>query len=60
MEKDKVTRTVDIEVDLGESNDVPPSIRYAEMTIDELDAEIEHELERCSSLRSWDEAAAVA
>ncbi len=55
-----MTRTVDIEVDLGESNDVPPSIRYAEMTIDELDAEIERELERCSSLRSWDEAAAVA
>ena len=55
-----MTRTVDIEVDLGESNDVPPSIRYAEMTIDELDAEIERELKRCSSLRSWDEAAAVA
>lgn len=60
MERDKVTKVVDIEVDLGESNDVPPSIRYAEMTIDELDAEIERELERCSSFKSWDEAAANA
>lgn len=59
MEKDKVTGMVEVAVDLDVSNDVPPSVRYAEMTLDELDEAIDRELERCSSLKSWDEAAAA-
>lgn len=57
MKKDTVTGMVEITVDLNVSNDVPPSVRYAEMTPDELEEEIVRELERCFSLKSWDEAA---
>lgn len=54
MEKSKVKKT--ITVDLNASNDVPPSVRYADMTSEELSEALERELERCSTFKSWEDA----
>lgn len=45
-----------VEVDIDVANDVPPSIRYSELTVEELDAAIEKEMELCKTLTSWDDA----
>ena len=47
---------IDVEIDLGVSNDVPPSIRYSDLSSEELDASIEMEMRACESLDSWDDA----
>ena len=49
-------KMIDVEIDLGVSNDVPPSIRYSDLSSEELDASIEMEMRACESLDSWDDA----
>lgn len=47
---------ISVEIDLDVSNDVPASIRYSDLTDEELDEAIEREAKVCESLESWGDA----
>lgn len=53
-------KMIDVAIDLDVSNDVPPSIRYSDLSLEELETALEREMKANESLESWEEALEVS